>query len=89
MSKIKQKSYQNYQPTERGFFAFNHERAGDFLLFVEAQKDCYKFLYLPGATEFYLTFEDYTESIKRGVLEFVDQLPEDVFQESLELSKRK
>jgi hypothetical protein len=89
MSKKKEKSNQNYQPKERSLYAWTIERAGDFLLFVEAQKDCYKFLYLPGATEFYLTFEDYTESIKRGVLEFVDQLPEDVFQESLELSKRK
>lgn len=89
MSKKKEKSNQNHQPTERGFYAWTIERAGDFLLFVEAQKDCYKFLYLPGATEFYLTFEDYTESIKRGVLEFVEQLPEDIFRESLELSKQK
>ncbi len=70
-------------------FAFTTERAGDFLLFVESQKDCYKFLYLPGASDFYLTFEDYTEAIKRGVLDFVDQLPEDIFQESLLLSKQK
>lgn len=89
MAKPKEKSNQSYQPTERGLYAWTIERAGDFLLFVEAQKDCYKFLYLPGASEFYLTFEDYTEAVKRGVLDFVDQLPEDIFQESLELSKQK
>ena len=77
------------QPLDRSLIAFTTERAGDFLLFVEAQKNCYKFLYLPGASEFYLTFEDYTESIKRGVLEFVEQIPEDIFQESLNLSKQK
>ncbi len=77
------------QPLDRSLIAFTTERAGDFLLFVEVQKNCYKFLYLPGASEFYLTFEDYTESIKRGVLEFVEQIPEDIFQESLQLSKQK
>ena len=79
----------NNQPLERGFYAFTTERAGDFLLFVESQKDCYKFLCLPGADPFYLTFEDYTESIKRGVLEFVEQLPEDIFIQSIMLSKQK
>jgi hypothetical protein len=89
MFKKKEKSKLNMQPLDRSLIAFTTERAGDFLLFVEAQKTCYKFLYLPGASEFYLTFEDYTESIKRGVLEFVEQIPEDIFQESLQLSKQK
>jgi hypothetical protein len=89
MFKKKQESKLNLQPIERGFYAFNYERAGDFLLFVESQKDCYKFLYMPGANEFYLTLDDYTNSIKRGVLEFVEQLPVDIFEESLELSKQK
>jgi len=83
------KSDLNYQPIERGFYAWTIERAGDFLLFVESQKDCYKFLYMPGANEFYLTFEDFTKSMKRGILDFVEQLPEDIFEESLELAKQK
>lgn len=75
-----------YQPTPRGFYAFNIERAGDFLIYVEAHKDCYKFLYVPGASEFYLTFQDFTTALKAGVLTFVEQLPEEIYKESLMLS---
>lgn len=87
--KKKDISKTNLQPLERAMYAFLKDRCGDFLLFVESQKDCHKFLYLPGADPFYLTFEDYSTAIEQNTLEFVDQLPEDIFQESLELSKRK
>jgi hypothetical protein len=76
----------NLQPTERGFYAFNEERAGDFLIYIESQKDCYKFLYVPGPQEFFLSLNDFTESIKRGVLTLVEQLPEDIYNESISLS---
>lgn len=75
-----------YQPTDRGFYAFNVERAGDFLIYVESSEHSHKFLYVPGASPFHMTFEDFTNSIKKGVLSFVEQLPEDIFKESLELS---
>ena len=86
MKLFNKKEELNHQPIPRGFYAFNAERAGDFLIFVEAQKDCYKFLYVPGTDPFYLTLKDFTESIKRGVLSFVEELPEEIFQESLALS---
>jgi len=86
MFKKEKASNLNLQPVPRGFYAFTEERCGDFLLFVESMKDCYKFLYMPGASEFYLTLEDFTNSTKRGILEFVEQLPEDVYQESLSLA---
>jgi hypothetical protein len=86
MKLFNKKQKLNHQPIPRGFYAFNLERAGDFLIFVEAQANHYKFLYVPGADPFYLTIEDFTESIKRGVLSFVEELPEDVYQESLLLS---
>jgi len=76
----------HYQPTPRGFYAFNVERAGDFLIFVEALKDCYKFLYIPGAEEFYLTLEDFTKASRAGMLTLVEQLPENIYKESLALS---
>jgi hypothetical protein len=84
----KSKQPLNIQPTERGLYAFIKERCGDFLLFVEEQKDCYKFIYLPGPSDFYLTTEDFTKSIKGQILEFVEQVPEDIFLESVELSKQ-
>lgn len=74
------------QPTPRGFYLFNLERAGDGLIFVENSLNCYKFLYVPGADEFFMTHEDYEKSIKRGILSFVEQLPEEIYQESLQLA---
>lgn len=75
-----------YNPVERGFYAFNVERAGDFLIFVESSEDYHKFLYIPGADQFYLTKEDFHNSIKTGVISFVEQLPTNIYEESLTLS---
>jgi hypothetical protein len=74
------------EPTPRGFYLFNLERAGDGLIFVENSLNCYKFLYIPGADEFFMAHEDYEKSIKRGVLSFVEQLPVDIYEESISLS---
>lgn len=74
------------EPTPRGFYLFNFERAGDGLIFVENSLKCYKFLYVPGADEFFMSHEDYEKSIKRGILSFVEQLPVDIYEESLQLS---
>lgn len=74
------------KPVPRGFYAFNVERAGDFLIYVEMTSECYKFLYVPGAEPFFLSYKDFDESMKSGILSFVEQLPEEVYQESLLLS---
>lgn len=76
----------NLKPIPRGFYAFNVERAGDFLIYVEMTSNCYKFIYVPGAELFFLSLDDFTNSINNGILTFVEQLPEDVYQESLMLS---
>lgn len=73
-------------PLPRGFYAFNVGRAGDFILFVESTSDFHKFLYLPGADPFFLTHEDFSNSIDNNSLAFVEQLPEEIYNESLSLS---
>jgi hypothetical protein len=78
-----------YQPLTRGFYAFLKYRCGDFIIFKESYKDYYEFIYVPGGDLFRLTIEDFTKSVKSGMLEFVEQLPEDVYNESLELSTNK
>jgi hypothetical protein len=78
----------NLQPPPRSIFAWNSLRAGDFIIFKESVKDYYDFIYVPGGDPFRLTVEDFTKSVKTGVLEFVEQLPEDVYNESLELTKQ-
>jgi hypothetical protein len=74
------------EPSPRGFYLFNVERAGDGLIFVENSLNCYKFLYVPGAEEFFMSHEDFDKSVKRGILSFVEQLPEEIYQESLLLA---
>jgi hypothetical protein len=82
----KKKTKIQIEPQPRGFYAFNIERAGDALIFVEQQHMCYKFLYIPGGDPFYLSTEDFSKSIKRGILSFIEQLPEEIYEESLSLS---
>lgn len=73
-------------PKAKGLYAWNAIHAGDFILYVETLKDCYKFLFLPGPSEYFLTFDDFEQCISKGTLEFVEVLPDEIFQESLELS---
>ncbi len=74
------------KPLCRGFYAFNTIRAGDFLLYIESDKYSHRFAYLPGGHSFYLTEEDFSAAIQTGVLSFVEQLPKDIYEESLMLS---
>lgn len=83
---FKKKVKQNKTPIPKGLYAWNMIHAGSFLLFVEALKDCYSFLFLPGPSEYYLTFEDFEKSISNGTLEFVEALPDDIYEESLKIS---
>lgn len=85
----KKKENLNLQPPPRSIFAWTSLRAGDFLIFKESFKDYYEFVYVPGGNLFRLTIEDFTKSVKSGMLEFVEQLPEDVYSESLELCSNK
>jgi len=82
----KQTETLNYQPAARSIYAWTRIRAGDFIVYVESLKDCHKFILLPGPSEMFLTFDDFTKSIKTGLLEFVEELPEDVYNETILLS---
>lgn len=85
----KKKTNLNLQPPPRAIFAWNSLRAGDFIIFKESHNDFYEFIYVPGGDLFHLTIEDFTKSVKTGMLEFVEQLPQDIYNESLELSTNK
>ena len=83
----KKKESTNLQPPPRSIFGWNSLRAGDFIIFKEAHKHHYEFIYIPGGAPFNLTIEDFSKSIKSGMLSFVEQLPEEIYEESLELAK--
>ena len=88
MFKKKKEEPTNLQPPPRSIFAWNSLRAGDFLIFKKAHKDHYEFIYIPGGAPFNLTIEDFTKLVKSNMLSFVEQLPEEIYQESLELATK-
>ena len=74
------------KPIAKGLYAWNFLHAGSFLLYVESLKHCHHFIFLPGPSDYYLTIEDFEKCIASNTLEFVESLPNDIFQESLRLS---
>jgi hypothetical protein len=79
------KKQKNELPIDRGLYAFNYTRPGDFILKAESFEDYYEFMYFPGGNSFSLTKENFTSLIKSRELSFVEQLPEEIFKESYEL----
>ncbi len=75
-----------HQPIPKGMYAWTSLHAGSFLLYVESLKDCHKFIFLPGPSEFFLTFENFSECIKTKILDFVEQLPDEVYNETIQFS---
>lgn len=86
MFKKKEQPKLNLQPIPKGLYAWTSLHAGSFLLFVESLKDCYKFIFLPGPSEYFLTFEDFSKCVKSGTLEFVEELPDEIYEESIKIS---
>jgi hypothetical protein len=79
-------SKQKTTPIPKGLYAWNSLHAGSFLLYTESLKDCHRFLFLPGPTEYYLTKEDFDRCIKNNTLEFVEPLPDEIYQETIDIS---
>lgn len=73
-------------PVLRGLYAWNTVHAGSFLLYTESLKDCHRFLFLPGPTEYYLTNEDFDRCLKNNTLELVEPLPDEIYNETIQIS---
>lgn len=73
------------KPKQRGLYAWNYLHAGSFLLFVEGLEHHYKFMFLPGPSEYCLTRKDFEDCIAKNILEFVEELPKDIFEESMQI----
>lgn len=68
------------EPKERGVYAFTKHRRGDFLLFIKNNSDAYEFMHLPDRYQIFLTPEEFNEGVTTKLLDFVEQIPEDVFE---------
>lgn len=66
------------KPKPRSLYAFTKYRRGDFILFVEEKENVYTFMQLPDRYKILLTPEEFTEGLTAKLLDFVEQIPEDV-----------
>lgn len=67
------------KPQPRGVYAFTKHRRGDFLLFIKEDSEVLEFMQLPDRYQVCLTKEEFHEGITTKLLDFVEQIPEDVF----------
>jgi len=66
-------------PKDRGLYAFTKHRRGDFILFIKSDKDVLEFMQLPDRYQFFLTKEEFNDGVATRLLDFVEQVPEEVF----------
>lgn len=75
------KSSKFTKPKERGLYAFTQYRRGDFLLFIgETTPLVLDFMQLPDRYTLSLTAEEFSKGIQEGLLDFVEQIPLEIFQ---------
>lgn len=68
------------KPEHRGLYAFAKHRRGDFILFIKEDSEVLEFMQLPDRYQIFLTKEEFCKGITTKLLEFVEQIPEDVFE---------
>jgi pantothenate kinase len=66
----------------RNLYAFTKYRRGEFLLLIEIKDEVYSFMQLPDRYQLKLTKQDTLKGIKTGLLDFVEKIPEEVFEVS-------
>jgi len=76
------------KPIDKGVYAWNSLHAGSFLVFMEELKECYKFIFLPGPSYMYLTPETFDTSLRNNILEFVEPLPDEIYEETVSLTEK-
>ncbi len=67
-------------PEPRGVYAFTKHRRGDFVLFIQENSGVLEFMQLPDRYQICLTKEEFHEGIVTKLLDFVEQIPEEVFE---------
>ena len=69
-----------YNPIDRGMYAFTKYKKGEFLVYIDSDELCYNFMQLPDRLPMSLTKNTFKESYKGKVFEYLEQLPEDVYE---------
>jgi hypothetical protein len=68
------------QPLPRGVYAFTKHRRGDFILFIKEDSEVLEFMQLPDRYQICLTKKEFSEGLTTKLLDFVEQIPEEVFE---------
>jgi len=68
------------KPQLRGVYAFTKHRRGDFILFIKEDSEVLEFMHLPDRYQVCLTKEEFHEGVTTKLLDFVEQIPEEVFE---------
>ena len=68
------------KPQPRGVYAFTKHRRGDFLLFIKEDSEVLEFMQLPDRYQVCLTKEEFHEGVTTKLLDFVEQIPEEVYE---------
>jgi hypothetical protein len=68
------------KPQPRGVYAFTKHRRGDFILFIKEDSEVLEFMQLPDRYQICLTKEEFSEGLSTKLLDFVEQIPEEVFE---------
>lgn len=66
----------------RNLYAFTKYRKGEFLLLIEIENEACTFMQLPDKYRMILTKQDALKSINTRLLDFIERIPEDVFEVS-------
>lgn len=67
-------------PRDRSLYAFTRFRKGEFLLYIGAKDNVYEFMQLPDRYMVSLTDAEFNQGIIEKLLDFVEVIPEDVFE---------
>lgn len=68
------------KPHPRGVYAFTKHRRGDFILFIKEDSEVLEFMQLPDRYQVCLTKQEFHEGVTTKLLDFVEQIPEDVYE---------
>jgi hypothetical protein len=68
-------------PKARGLYAFTKYKRGDFILFIKpVDEGTLEFMRLPSQEQVFLTEEDFKSGVISNLLEFVESIPQEVFE---------
>ena len=75
------KKHINHKPKKRGLYAFTKYKRGEFLLYIcSIDENTFEFMQLPSCLQFFISADDFNNGVVTNLLEYVNEVPLDVFE---------